>query len=558
MFLLSILLGLASLLYCITNLLAMQFASNFLAFIVSFLAAAMIFLSIKKDDPHKTGWYLLAFVCLNWAIADTIWFVMAEILHMNPLHCIPLSYLYAITNILLLAAGIYFFATHFRQWHLPQLIADASVSWLIVVLILTNNLLLHIDFGNWSIHEILTANIYIVTNTTAFVLILTLISSARVKKLSRCFNLILLGYIFFIFTDLSYVYTYALNTYQPNKFIDSLYALSMACFGFSAMASLSPHEPVSAQISTQKPQNLGTPNRLLWFFIVPLLLFLFGYLDLLALIMCLIALIVYRLVSGYIQTSMKNELLLKDMKHLNEQLEEIVAKRTEALQTANVRLEEASYTDPLTQMRNRHAFTKHIETLVEQQSVFSVFYMDFDHFKVINDLHGHAMGDQVLRQISQRFFTLQHHNNWFFRLGGDEFSMLLVHQSDNATEAAAENMQMCLELHRLANLRMEIDGYVFQINISIGTSTYPFDTTNSDTLIRNADLAMYHAKKSAMKSPCLAYSAQFNEAVERRKQIEFLLRTIDYDNEFSLVFQPQIHIQDNTVRCLSHLPLPNF
>lgn len=125
--------------------------------------------------------------------------------------------------------------------------------------------------------------------------------------------------------------------------------------------------------------------------------------------------------------------------------------------------------------------------------------------------------------------------------------MTFIHQADNVVDVATENKIMCRELYKMIDDRMEFDGYVFQIGISMGTATYPFDTENGETLVRYADLAMYNAKKSHKLPACIAYSVQYNETAESRKRIEFLLRTIDYDQEFSLVFQPQIKITDQSV-----------
>lgn len=389
--------------------------SNILAPVVPFLSGVLILMLAKKKPAFKKGWLLLAFICFIWATADALWFILKDFSAIDPSDFAPLNYLYTLSNILLLSAGLYYFITHLRQWHLPQLIADAVVSWLVVVTMLTDSILMHINFATWTMHEILITSIYVITNATAFVLLLTLVSSTRVNKISHSFKFILAGYLLFIITDLSYVYAHAFSVYRPNAFIDSLYILSMACFGIAAAISLSvPQASVAQPTFSKNPQNMGAPNRLLLFLIVPILMYAFGYLDFSILLMCVVIMIMYRFISGYIQASLKNELLLKEMTLLNEQLEAIVDKRTEALRKANHLLEQASYTDSLTQMNNRHSFVKQVDELISNKKIFSVFYMDFNHFKVINDLHGHEMGDRVLQEISRRFLRLKKKIENFF------------------------------------------------------------------------------------------------------------------------------------------------
>ncbi|MEH6814229.1 MAG: EAL domain-containing protein [Motiliproteus sp.] len=193
--------------------------------------------------------------------------------------------------------------------------------------------------------------------------------------------------------------------------------------------------------------------------------------------------------------------------------------------------------DPLTRLPNRMSLDTHLKhglQLAEQhrQSV-AVLFLDLDQFKFINDSYGHPCGDKVLSQVAQRLLQhlqpsckLTHH-------GGDEFVVVV----DNATTEAAEIVARSL----LDSLQQpfETDGMAFHISSSIGISLYPQHGQDPDTLIKNADAAMFEAKKQGRNRFIFYQEAMTHETLEEMELLSDLRHALEL-NELEVYYQPQI------------------
>ena len=152
------------------------------------------------------------------------------------------------------------------------------------------------------------------------------------------------------------------------------------------------------------------------------------------------------------------------------------------------RLAELASSDSLTGLLSRRALLHAVQERVAKQAPFTLALIDLDGFKAVNDTHGHAMGDALLRALSQRFMTC---GDAVGRLGGDEFVLLL----DGVTEAAAREASM-EKILSAARQPVEADGATLNVSASIGYATFPEDGADTGALMRVADEAMYSAKDS--------------------------------------------------------------
>lgn len=161
-------------------------------------------------------------------------------------------------------------------------------------------------------------------------------------------------------------------------------------------------------------------------------------------------------------------------------------------------LRHVAHYDHLTQIPNRFVFLDRIDHLIDQygrnKAAFTLLYFDLDHFKKINDNHGHLFGDKVLKEVASRITSSIRKSDMAARIGGDEFVILLentfkktdINQViDNLTNSLAEDIN--------------IDQLSFNIRCSIGFSTYPTNGNNADELLFHADRLMYEEKKSRSK-----------------------------------------------------------
>jgi diguanylate cyclase (GGDEF)-like protein len=171
----------------------------------------------------------------------------------------------------------------------------------------------------------------------------------------------------------------------------------------------------------------------------------------------------------------------------------------------------------------------------------AVMFIDLDRFKNINDTLGHNIGDQLLIQLTQRLDKTIRAGDTIARFGGDEFAVLL---DDIASEKDVSHLAKKL-LDTLAPV-FHIEQHEFFITASIGVSIFPNDGDDSDTLLRNADVAMYRAKDMG-RNNYQFYSNEMSARAFERLTLENSLRHALKREEFFLLYQPQVSVKDKKI-----------
>jgi diguanylate cyclase (GGDEF)-like protein/PAS domain S-box-containing protein len=166
----------------------------------------------------------------------------------------------------------------------------------------------------------------------------------------------------------------------------------------------------------------------------------------------------------------------------------------------------------------------------------AVLFIDLDRFKNINDSMGHNIGDKLLQNIAQQIKNCLRRVDTVCRQGGDEFIILLA--EIGSIEQVAH---IADSLMKAIGSQYQIDGFEINITSSIGISMYPNDGTDIDTLIKNADVAMYHAKQTG-RNDYQFFNGKMNERITERISLETSLRKAIDKNEFILQYQPQMEI----------------
>jgi diguanylate cyclase (GGDEF)-like protein/PAS domain S-box-containing protein len=171
----------------------------------------------------------------------------------------------------------------------------------------------------------------------------------------------------------------------------------------------------------------------------------------------------------------------------------------------------------------------------------AVLFLDLDGFKHINDSLGHPIGDKLLQSIAKRLVDCVRLSDTVTRQGGDEFVVLLseLEQSDDAAMTAKRMLQAVAEAH-------SINQHDLHITTSIGVSVYPDDGLDAETLIKNADTAMYQAKENGHQSYQFFKPAMNVRAVERQSIEEGLRRALERQ-EFALHYQPKINLRTGEI-----------
>ena len=171
----------------------------------------------------------------------------------------------------------------------------------------------------------------------------------------------------------------------------------------------------------------------------------------------------------------------------------------------------------------------------------AVMFLDLDHFKYINDSLGHAAGDKLLQSVSKRLLASLRGSDTVSRQGGDEFVILLseiTYPRDAATSAS--------KILAALNAAHIIDGQTLHIDGSVGISIYPQDGQDAETLIKNADTAMYHAKECG-RNNFQFFTTEMNLRAVQRQSLEGSLRGALQRNEFVLHYQPKVDLDTGVI-----------
>ena len=196
--------------------------------------------------------------------------------------------------------------------------------------------------------------------------------------------------------------------------------------------------------------------------------------------------------------------------------------------------------DSLTGLPNRHYLKNYLTSLVDSHvnQQMAILFIDLDRFKMINDTQGHTFGDVLLEKVADRLKGCLSKDDIIVRYGGDEFIIVLKNITKRKVEQTAETI---IEKFREGFV---IKGLEVFTTPSIGISLYPQDGTDIDTLIKNADAAMYLAKEKG-KNNYQFYDYTLHEKNERKLKIESKLRKALERNEFVLHYQPKIELSTN-------------
>ncbi|MBA5607990.1 EAL domain-containing protein [Duganella sp. FT3S] len=209
------------------------------------------------------------------------------------------------------------------------------------------------------------------------------------------------------------------------------------------------------------------------------------------------------------------------------------------------RIHRLAHHDPLTGLDNRLSLNLRLEQLLAQtrraNGTAAVLFIDLDHFKKINDTHGHQTGDLLLQAVAQRLQELLREVDTIARLGGDEF---IVVTSGNVTPDEASTI--AVRIVEALGAPYQLDGKTVHTGASVGVAMFPGDGADASTLLRHADTAMY-AAKSQGRGIFQFFSAAMNVATHERLMLENRLWLALEQHEFELYLQPQVRLADQAI-----------
>jgi len=216
-----------------------------------------------------------------------------------------------------------------------------------------------------------------------------------------------------------------------------------------------------------------------------------------------------------------------------------------ATQAMAVKMAHLAQHDFLTNLPNRALLNDRIAQAIglakRRETHLAILFLDLDNFKHINDSLGHAIGDTLLKSVTERLCACVRSSDTVSRQGGDEFVILVT--DDKSAENAAFTAEKLL---KSLSTPHSINKHELYVTTSIGISSYPADGTDAETLIKNADTAMYQAKEKG-RNNFQFFKPEMNVRAVERQVIEANLRLALIRNEFSLHYQPKINLESGVI-----------
>lgn len=207
-------------------------------------------------------------------------------------------------------------------------------------------------------------------------------------------------------------------------------------------------------------------------------------------------------------------------------------------------LQQMALHDSLTGLPNRRSFNERLDQEIQLAKTtggkVALVEIDLDRFKEINDLRGHAAGDEVLKNLAERMTGVLEESDFVARLGGDEFAAF------HRTSTPADLSDFLARIEAVLSQVINIDGYEFMPGASIGVAVYPDNATDKVTLVNNADLAMYRAKADVSQTVCF-YEPSMDEVVRARRSLANELREAMLRDQLVVHYQVQTSVSTGAI-----------
>lgn len=245
---------------------------------------------------------------------------------------------------------------------------------------------------------------------------------------------------------------------------------------------------------------------------------------------------------SYQELEMTYEELTALQQELMEQYNKVVENQ-ELLQASEEKYRILAYNDELSGLPNRLSLAEELKDFIDESpdAGAALFFMDIDNFKYINDSMGHTFGDRLLMQAGERLRKLDLGTTRHYRFGGDEFVIFLKN-----TASSEQTVFYAEALVQSFKEPFQLGDSTIHVSVSVGVAQYPKDGTTAETLLKNADIAMYKAKQAG-KGIYILYGTSMQRHFDERVVIEKHLRHAIDNGEMSLHYQPQVNGQTGEV-----------
>ena len=515
--------------------------------LISFFVVTFgIYISMDRVKTKMIHWLAICFGVFLWSVCDALRVMNQDVLSRDHTSYAYLDVFFMIPMIAILAGVSIFLYSKFADSKEKLAIVTDSVSVFLLIGILVYGAIEKIDIllmiqdeSNIVLISILAINFLIL-----FVTLSELFTSNLLRIRISGFYLIAAS-ILFTMLNLFIFYNQISNT----DFSFEMDYLYLVPFGLLMIGAFHLKKENKYVMSDDKGISMGSK----WLPLIAVLpLLVHGNFASFSTLITLFVLVVNALVNYYIKSSLASKKILDYEKNLHKEMEKSMHERTNELMLANLRLQDISEKDYLTDLGNRNFIANELDKIckrIHSKEEIAIYYIDISHFKNINTSYGHEMGDKILKLVAKRILEVCNRQETIARISADEFIVLARMELNSHTK----RMNLGIALKDAIEKPIELERYHFSIKCAIGIHVVTKENIASPrSIIKNADMAMYYAKKNPTLNP-MVYSDKISKEMHLSSSIELALKKSNLQEDYHIYFQPIFDIKNSKMVCAEAL-----
>ena len=530
----------------LSSLLNYNMAEKAFILISFFVVTFGIYISMDRVKTKMIHWLAICFGVFLWSVCDALRVMNQDVLSRDHTSYAYLDVFFMIPMIAILAGVSIFLYSKFADSKEKLAIVTDSVSVFLLIGILVYGAIEKIDIllmiqdeSNIVLISILAINFLIL-----FVTLSELFTSNLLRIRISGFYLIAAS-ILFTMLNLFIFYNQISNT----DFSFEMDYLYLVPFGLLMIGAFHLKKENKYVMSDDKGISMGSK----WLPLIAVLpLLVHGNFASFSTLITLFVLVVNALVNYYIKSSLASKKILDYEKNLHKEMEKSMHERTNELMLANLRLQDISEKDYLTDLGNRNFIANELDKIckrIHSKEEIAIYYIDISHFKNINTSYGHEMGDKILKLVAKRILEVCNRQETIARISADEFIVLARMELNSHTK----RMNLGIALKDAIEKPIELERYHFSISCAIGIHVVTKENVASPrSIIKNADMAMYYAKKNPTLNPMM-YSDKISKETHLSSSIELALKKSNLQEDYHIYFQPIFDIKNSKMVCAEAL-----
>lgn len=530
----------------LSSLLNYNMAEKAFILISFFVVTFGIYISMDRVKTKMIHWLAICFGVFLWSVCDALRVMNQDVLSRDHTSYAYLDVFFMIPMIAILAGVSIFLYSKFADSKEKLAIVTDSVSVFLLIGILVYGAIEKIDIllmiqdeSNIVLISILAINFLIL-----FVTLSELFTSNLLRIRISGFYLIAAS-ILFTMLNLFIFYNQISNT----DFSFEMDYLYLVPFGLLMIGAFHLKKENKYVMSDDKGISMGSK----WLPLIAVLpLLVHGNFASFSTLITLFVLVVNALVNYYIKSSLASKKILDYEKNLHKEMEKSMHERTNELMLANLRLQDISEKDYLTDLGNRNFIANELDKIckrIHSKEEIAIYYIDISHFKNINTSYGHEMGDKILKLVAKRILEVCNRQETIARISADEFIVLAMMELNSHTK----RMNLGIALKDAIEKPIELERYHFSIKCAIGIHVVTKENVASPrSIIKNADMAMYYAKKNPTLNPMM-YSDKISNETHLSSSIELALKKSNLQEDYHIYFQPIFDIKNSKMVCAEAL-----